>query len=441
MSMIDRSSGRAYTPGVERRWLMAAHFTRTLVALACFSIALTAEDGRTTFIREKTLDLYSEAVKIRRDLHRIPEPCLQETKTSQYIAAYLEKLGLEIETGIAETGIKAVLRGGKPGPTVGIRGDMDGLPLQENTGLTFTSAHPGFMHACGHDAHMTNVLISAKILSEMRERIAGTIVFIFQPCEEGNTAGKSGAHLMIEAGVLENPRIEAMLGLHVMPEFPVGSVALRPGPLMANVVFFEVVIKGKSSHGALPHQGIDAVHISALAIQQFQAIISRLKDPGERAVLSVGSIHGGTAANIISDRVVMRGTVRSFSFETENAIEKQMRNVLEGLALTYGMEFDFEFDRSAQHVHNDPELTAVVTKSFQETIGAQNVLSTEPMTIAEDFSAFSHTIPSVFFFLGTGTEEKLHSTDFSVDEEIFKTGPLLFCTGALRLLEHLSDRN
>jgi amidohydrolase len=305
-----------------------------------------------------------EAVKIRRDLHRIPEPCLQETKTAQYVTAYLEKLGLEIETGIAQTGIKAVLRGAKPGPVVGIRADMDALPLNEDTGLTFTSEHPGFMHACGHDGHMTNVLISAKILSEMRERIAGTIVFIFQPCEEGNTAGKSGAHLMIEAGVLENPRIEAMLGLHVMPDFPVGSVALRPGPLMANVVFFEVVIKGKSSHGALPHQGIDAVHISALAIQQFQAIISRLKDPGERAVLSVGSIHGGTAANIISDRVVMRGTVRSFSFETENAIEKQMRNVLEGLALTYGMEFDFEFDRSAQYVHNDPELTEVVTNQF-----------------------------------------------------------------------------
>jgi amidohydrolase len=175
-------------------------------------------------------------------------------------------------------------------------------------------------------------------------------------------------------------------------------------------------------------------------VEQFQGIISRLKDPGEKAVLSVGSIRGGTAPNIIADKVELRGTVRSFSFEVEDSIEKQMRVVLDGLALAWGIKYDFRFDRSAQYVKNDPELTAVITDSFRKLLGSEKVLPVEPLTIAEDFSAYSHKIPSVFFFLGTGGAAKLHGTDFAVNEEIFKSGPLLFCSGALRLLDWLAGK-
>ncbi|MGQ9618938.1 MAG: M20 metallopeptidase family protein [Candidatus Aminicenantia bacterium] len=408
-----------------------------LVLIPFFISELFAEKDILEIVKKKSLEFYPEAVKLRRELHQMPEPCFQEKETSQYIIKYLEKLGLEIKKGIAGTGVKAILKGRSSTPVVGIRADMDALPIKESTGLPFSSKNEGYMHACAHDAHMTNVLISAKILSRLREQIQGTIVFIFQPCEEGSPKGKSGAHVMIEEGVLDNPKIDAMLGLHVMPDFPAGSVALRPGPLMANVASFEILIKGKSSHGALPHQGIDAIYVSAIAIVQFQAIISRLKDPGEKAVLSVGVIKGGTASNVIADRVELLGTVRTFSFDLENSIEKKMRDLLQGLALTYGIDFEFKFNRVARFVKNDPILTEIIADSFREVIGEKNVITSEPLTIAEDFSAYSHTIPSVFFFLGTGTEEKLHSPEFTINEEILKRGSLLLCTGAIKTLSYL----
>ncbi len=405
-----------------------------------FAAFLPAEDDIFEKIKVLVAENYPEAVKIRRDLHLIPEPCLREEKTSLYIINYLRQLGLEVQTGIGKTGIKAVLRGTSDSPVIALRADMDALPLEEKTGLSFSSKNRGFMHACGHDVHMANLLISARILWQLRSKIPGTLVFIFQPCEEGNSNGLSGAHLMVRDGVLENPRVDAILGLHVMPDIPLGSVSLCPGPLMANVVFFDIKIKGKSSHGALPHQGIDAIYVSALAILQFQGIVSRLKDPLEKAVLSIGSIKGGTASNIIADSVELNGTVRTFSFELENQIEKQMRSVLEGLARIYGIEFEFNFNRAAQFVKNDPALTEVITGTFQQVIGKERVLTAEPQTIAEDFSVYSHKIPAVFFFLGAGTSARLHSPHFAVAEEAFKTGPLLFCSGAFALLNYFSTK-
>jgi len=389
-------------------------------------------------LKQKVEEYFPEAVKLRRHLHRYPEPCFQEEKTAAFITQYLKECGIEAQTGLAGYGIKAVIHGQKTSPVVGIRTDMDALTITENTGLDFASQNPGMMHACGHDAHMTNALIAARVLNDMREQIPGTIVMIFQPCEEGAPDGSlSGADRMIEAGVLENPHIDAMVGLHVMPGYHVGTVALRPGPLMANVASVFITIHGKSSHGAFPHQGIDAIYAASMAVIQFQSLISRSKDPNERGVLSIGRISGGSRYNVIADRVDMEGTVRTFSFETQNMIEKGMENILKGLETSLGIHYDFRFEKVAKFVKNDEKLSQWAIPYFKKVLGDNQVLLIDPVTIGEDFSAYSHQIPALFFFLGVGMEGSLHSPTFSVDEESLKYGPLLLCGTALEFLKHL----
>jgi amidohydrolase len=389
-----------------------------------------------SWLKEKTKEYFPEAVKIRRYLHQYPEPCFKEHKTSAYIAEYLKKCGLEVQTGIAGTGIKAILRGAKEQPVVGIRSDMDALPIIEQTGLEFQSRHQGFMHACGHDAHMTNVLISAKLLSGIKEKIPGTIVFIFQPCEEGAPAGSlSGADRLIREGILDNPKIDAMVGLHVMPGYPVGTVALREGALMANVAWIYITINGKSSHAAFPHQGVDVIYAAACAITQFQSLISRRKAPNEQAVLTIGKINGGVRLNVIADKVEMEGTVRTFSFDTQDMIETGMENILKGLQTALGITYEFKFEKSSKYVKNDINLTRKVMPVFKKLLGDEHVVITDPVTVGEDFSAYSHQIPSFFFFLGAGEQGALHSPTFSVDEKIFQYGPLLLSSAALEFLK------
>lgn len=423
--------------------------TNKIIIIICLLIAsglLYAGDTHSSVdlysqLQQKTRDYFSEAVKIRRLLHQFPEPCFSETKTSQFIVEYLKKLGLEVQTGIAGTGIKAVLRGTSEQPVVGIRADMDALPILETTGFAFESQNKGFMHACGHDAHITNALIAARILSESKETIPGTIVFIFQPCEEGTPDGTpSGADRMIAEGALENPVVEAMVGLHVMPGFPVGTVALREGPLMANVASVYLTIHGKASHGAFPHQGVDAIYAASAAIMQFQSLISRNKDPNERAVLTIGMIKGGVRLNVIADKVEMEGTVRTFSFETQDMIRKGMENILKGLSIAAGITYDFKFEESSRFVKNDPALTRRVMPVFRRLLGDANVLVTDPLTIGEDFAEYSHVIPSLFFFLGAGEKGALHTPDFSVKEEMFYYGPLLLASAALESMESLKTQ-
>jgi amidohydrolase len=387
-------------------------------------------------LKKLTEQYYPEAVSIRRHLHTCPEPCFKENETSKFVADYLRKCGLDVKTGIAGTGIKAVLHGGSKGPVVGIRSDLDALPITEETGLEFQSKNKGYMHACGHDAHMTNVLIAARILSDVKEKIKGTIVFVFQPCEEGAPGGQaSGADVMIEEGILENPKIDAMVGLHVMPGYPTGSVALRSGPIMANVASVFITIHGKSSHGAFPHQGVDAIYAASTAVQQFQSLISRRKDPNEKAVLTIGKFNGGVRLNVIAEKVEMEGTVRTFSFDTQDMIEKGIKNILEGLKISMGISYDFRFEKTSQYVKNDNTLTKKIQPLFKKLLGAENVHITEPVTIGEDFSAYSHKIPSFFFFLGAGLKGKLHSSTFSVPEESLRYGPLLLASAALEAIK------
>lgn len=402
-----------------------------------------AEDGFdfTGYFKEKAASYHAEAVDLRRQLHRFPELCFQEKETSAFVAAYLKKLGLDVETGIAGYGIKAVLRGNREKPVFAVRADMDALPIAEKTGLSFLSRNKGVMHACGHDTHMTNVLMAAKLLAEVKDRIPGTVVFIFQPCEEGAPPGKKGgAESMIEAGVLENPRVERIIGLHVLPDLPVGTVGLCPGPIMANVASFYITIFGKSSHGAFPHQGVDAIYLAASAIMQFQSLISRFRDPTEPAVLTVGKIKGGVRLNVIADKVELEGTVRTFSFEFQDRISMGIEKILKGLSFAYGFQYRFDFRKDAPYVKNDPQLTRAMVPVFKKMLGDDKVVTVKPMTIAEDFSHYSHRIPALFFFLGVGGNAALHTPKFSVDEEILKVGPALFAAAAVSYLQGPGNR-
>ncbi len=388
-----------------------------------------------TFLQKKASEYFDEAVEIRRTLHQCPEPCFKENLTSQFIARYLRELGLDVRTGIAGTGIKAVLKGAKAKPVVAIRADMDALPLEEKTGLEFLSKNKGFMHACGHDAHITNGLIAAKILSGMKDSLPGTVVFIFQPCEEGTPDGSpQGAELMVGEGVLKKPKVDAVVGLHVMPGYPVGSVAIKEGPVMANVATAFITIEGKSSHGAFPHQGVDAIYAASSAVMQFQALISRFKDPNEPAVFSIGTIRGGKRFNVIASKVEMEGTIRTFSFETQDLIQKGIRDILKGLQISMGITYDFQFKKNAQFVKNDPQLVKRVAPALRQILGDEKVLDAVPVTIGEDFAFYSHRVPSLFFFLGTGEKGKLHTPDFTIDEEVLRFGPQVLAGAALQIM-------
>jgi amidohydrolase len=405
--------------------------------LCCFlSVSPGFATDQTAFFQKRASEIFPESVQLRRQLHQIPELCFQEKKTAAFLADYLKKLHLEVTGGIAGTGIKAVLRGGLPGPVIGLRADMDALPIQETTGLSFASRQPGQMHACGHDVHMTNLLVCARLLSEIRTQVPGTVVFIFQPCEEGAPKKeKGGAERLIEAGILENPRLDALLALHVMPDLPAGQVSLRPGPIMANVAWVYIHIQGKASHGAFPHQGIDAIVAAAEAISQFQTLISRSKDPGEKAVLSIGKINGGVRSNVIADTVDMEGTVRTFSEKQENRIRSGMENILRGLETAFGVKTRLDFEKVNPFVNNDRALHDLFLPVFEKILGRENVQVAEPLTIGEDFALYSRHVPSLLFFLGSAGGSALHTPTFNVEEDILKAAPVLLASAACAYLE------
>jgi len=411
-------------------------FPLLALALALACPPLRGDDAAAVRFRDRAAALFPETVELRRQLHRLPEPCFQEQETAAFVAARLRRLGLEVTTGIAGTGVKAVLRGALPGPAVGLRADMDALPIAEATGLPFASRRPGLMHACGHDAHMANLLTAARLLAEERERLRGTVVFILQPCEEGAPKKeKGGAERMIDAGVLDNPRLDALFGLHVLPDLPAGRVALKPGALMASVAWIYVRVLGRAAHGAFPHQGIDAIVAAAHAVTQFQALISRGRDPGEKSVLTIGKICGGVRSNVIAEAVDMEGTVRAFSEREEERVLSGIAGVLRGIEAAFGVRASLDFEKVNPAVVNDPRLAAMAQPVFAAVLGAGNVLPAEPLTIGEDFALYSRRLPALFFFLGSGGGQALHAPGFTVDEEALRAAPALLAAAAFAFLE------
>lgn len=363
-------------------------------------------------------NMVEELRQMRRDLHKIPELGLKEYKTSAYIREKLTSFGItELETWL-ETGVVAVIRGKGKGQAVAFRADMDALPVTEQTGCDFTSEHVGCMHACGHDGHVTVLLGFAKYLQEHKDELKNDVVLIFQPAEEG----PGGAQLLVDAGLFEKHPVRCIIGCHIFPQVPQGKVACRKGAMMARNGEVDVHIYGESAHGAQPQLGHDAVLAAGAVITGLHTILSRNVSPLDSGVLTFGAIHGGEACNIIAKEVKLEGTMRAFSDEAYETMTKRVQEVASGIAAGYGCKGEAVFRHMYRVVDNDPKLVELL----QEVAG-DNYEETPPYMLAEDFSLYLQKVPGMFFFLGSGNEEKgythsLHSAQFQFDEEILALG-------------------
>jgi amidohydrolase len=385
-------------------------------------------------VRERAVAQAAEALRAqliaqRRDFHMHPELSNREERTARVIADKLRALGFdEVKTGVGKHGIVALLKGRRPGPVIAVRADMDALPIQEVSQAPYKSQNPGVMHACGHDVHMAVGLGVAEILSNRREQIAGTIKFIFQPAEEGPPADEEGgAPLMIKEGALENPRPQAIFGLHVMPAYEVGQIAYNSGPTMASSDQFTITIRGKKAHGAYPHESVDAVVVAAECVTALQTIRSRRINAMEPLVISLGSIHGGNRFNIIADEVVMEGTMRTLNEEVRRRAQELMRETLAGVTSAYGAKFELQFGHANPVTYNEPKLVEETLPAIRRVVGEANVITPPPQMGAEDFSYFQRVVPGFFFFLGGGNKAKgitaiNHTNNFDVDEECLVIG-------------------
>jgi len=374
-----------------------------------------------------------------------PELGNQEVETARLISSRLISLGFEVKSGVAVTGVTGLLRGYAPGPTIAIRADMDALPIQELTNVPFKSLNPGIMHACGHDLHMAIALGTAHVLNELRSRLRGNIKFIFQPAEEGLPSGEEGgASLMIKEGVLDDPPVRAIFGLHVWPEANVGQIMFSPGIIMASSDWFQLTIKGRGAHGARPQEGVDAIVLASQIIMALQSITSRFIDPTDPIVLTVGKISGGTRSNILADQVILEGTVRTLSQENRQKIQGLISSIVRGIVQPLGGDFILDYRQTVPFVYNHPELARLMMPSLINAAGAENVLELKPQFVAEDFAFFAQKIPAFYFFLGVKNPREtrpapLHSPYFNPDERSIPVGIRVMCHLLLDCLEKWSS--
>ncbi|MDO9574623.1 MAG: amidohydrolase, partial [Candidatus Contubernalis sp.] len=373
-----------------------------------------------------------------RHFHRYPETAFEEEKTGEYISALLEELGLEVQKNVAGTGVTALLKGSAPGKTIALRADMDALPLQDAKDADYSSRCPGVCHACGHDAHMAVVLGAAMLLLKYKDQIKGQVAFIFQPAEE---KPPGGASFMIQAGVLTEPSVDAILGIHTNPYYPVGSVALKRGPVMAAADLFKIKIIGSGGHGAAPHQTVDSVVVASQVIQALQLISSRMVNPIEPVVVSIGKIQGGEKFNIIAGEVEMEGTVRTLSSELRDRMKGMIDKILTGITSACGANYELEYIRNYPVLVNDDGVTALVEKATREMLGDENVVIMEkPLMGSEDFANYLEHVPGSYFFLGVCPEEgksvyPWHHPGYDINEEALPVGAAVLAWAALKLLE------
>jgi len=381
----------------------------------------------------------SKVIQWRRHFHQYPELSNREFKTAEKIAAHLRQLGLDVQTGVAHTGVVGLLKGGRPGPVVGLRADMDALPVTERVDVPFASkvrttynGHDvGVMHACGHDTHMAILMGAAEVLTSMKKDLKGSVKFIFQPAEEGAPNGEQGgARLMVKEGVLENPKVDAIFGLHVWATKEVGTIGYRPGGAMAASDGLRITVKGKQTHGSTPWTGVDPITVSAQILMGLQTIISRQTElTANAAVITIGSIHGGVRSNIIPDQVEMIGTIRTLNTDMQEKIHEKIRLTVTKIAESAGAVAEVRISKGYPVTYNDPELTAMMLPTLKAVAGTENVTLIDAITGAEDFSFYGKQIPGMFFFLGgmpkgTRPEEAAphHSPDFYIDESCLKLG-------------------
>ena len=359
----------------------------------------------------------------RRHLHTIPELGRECFKTAAFVEEKLREFGVdEIQTGFATTGIVAIINGQGNGPTIGLRADMDGLPIIETTGLEYQSTHEGRMHACGHDGHTTMLLGAAKYLCETRN-FSGRVALIFQPDEEAT----GGAEAMVEEGILDTFDISQVYGIHNMPEFPVGGFFTTTGPLMAGADVFDINIKGRGGHGAMPHGTVDPVLAACSIAQAIQSIVSRNVDAAERLVISVTQIHTGSVDNVIPDTAYMNGTVRSFTPEVRDLAERRLREIVAGQAASYGCEADVVYNRGYPATYNSAEGVVMATKAARDVSGDEAVVDDfEPVMGSEDFSYMLQKRSGAYLFMGQGPSAGLHHPEYNFNDDVAPVGASFF---------------
>ncbi len=410
--------------------------------LFCFGIS----NGQVSYntISESSTAIDSKVIEWRRHFHEFPELSNREFKTAEKIAAHLKGLGMEVQTGIAHTGVVGILKGSHPGPVVALRADMDALPVTERAPIAFASKvkstylgkEVGVMHACGHDTHVAMLMGAAEILTGLQKDLRGTVVFIFQPAEEGAPPGEEGgAELMVKEGVLKNNKVDVIFGLHINSLTEVGKIKYKPGGALAAVNRLVINVKGKQTHGSTPWTGIDPITISAQIIQGLQHIVSRQTHlTKEAAVISIGKIEGGVRSNIIPEEVQMIGTIRTLDEEMQKTIHEKIRLTATKIAESWGATAEVIIEKGYPVTYNDPELTAQMLPTLQRTAGVENVILSKARTGAEDFSFYAREVPGLFLFVGGLPEGKdpaeagpHHTPDFYIDESGMKLGVKTLC--------------
>ncbi len=378
-----------------------------------------------TRLRDEIDEILPGVIADRRHLHQHPELGFHEVETARFVTERLRALGVdEIRTGIAQTGVTGLIRGGRgAGKTVLLRADMDALPIQEENAVDYRSQHDGVMHACGHDAHTAMLLGVGRLLQERRDAFAGTVKLLFQPAEEGG----GGAKVMIDEGVLDDPKVDAAFGQHVAQEVPLGLVELRPGPAMASSDSFTVVIQGKGGHGARPQATIDPIAVGAQIVVAMQTIVSRELDPTQEGVVTVGAFRAGEAHNVIPDTAELRGTVRSFTPENRQMLAERIEAMVRGIAAAMRAEVDFRYRFGYPPTVNEPAMTELVRGVAGEVVGPERVIDGPLHMGAEDFSYFLERVPGCFWFVGSRNEDKglvwgHHHPRFDIDEQALAVG-------------------
>jgi amidohydrolase len=416
---------------------------KSIIALAAmlplFTIGQKAPADYTTFVS----GVAPKVVEWRRHIHQHPELGNREVKTAEMVANHLRSLGIEVRTQVGVTGVVGVLKGGKPGPVVALRADMDALPVKERVNVPFksevTAEYLGqtvpVMHACGHDSHVAILMGTAEVLSKMKKEVPGTVVFIFQPAEEGPPGKEEGgAPLMIKEGALDNPKVEAIFGLHINSQTPIGMITYKSGATMASSDWFTIKVKGKQTHGSQPWGGIDPIYVSSLIIQGLQGIVSRQSELTiAPVVISVGKITSGVRSNIIPEEALMEGTIRTLDPVMQKETHERMKKVASTIAAAYGATAEVNIDTKTLVTYNNPPLTELMVPALEKAAGKENVKAKEWTTGAEDFSFFSDKVPGLFFFLG-GMPASMnpkdafphHTPDFYIDDSKLDVGVKAF---------------
>ena len=397
--------------------------------------------GLIGLIKSKAAELENELVEVRRAIHQNPELAFEERETSALLAARLEDSGISVERGVGGTGVIGRIQPERDGArTVAIRGDMDALPIQEETGLEFASQNPGKMHACGHDANCAMALGAALILNsdEVKAQLKGNVRVLFQPAEE---APPGGAIKMIEGGALENPKVDAIIAAHTFNDANLGEILFKDGPMLASADNFDLKIIGKAAHGAMPQQGKDAIVTSAEVILAYQRIVSRQIPPTAPAVITIGTIHGGDRSNVIASEINMKGTVRTLDMQVKETIQRAMHETADGITKSAGLSYELDYQDGYPTLLNDPELKRVVQNAIGELGAAKFVEMPSPMMGGEDFAYYTHRAPGVFMFIGVVSDRNpkwpMHHPKYTIDERVLTIGASVMAYAAAKILAEL----